>query len=78
MSKMNAKANNSLFYRRCHICDSVTGGREPVLKCGACGKHMAPFFFFDVRQSLIYSDLPLDRNKSTDKYKPIEGLTVYW
>lgn len=84
------EVKESIFYRRCHVCDGVSQGQEPVLKCQHCSKAMAPFFYFDVKQSRIYSDFLIAKEakpsaikiemsvKKLEKYSPIEGLTVYW
>ena len=75
---MSEKSSDFSFYRRCHVCDCVNGSDEPVLECLDCHKVMAPFFFFDVRRSKIYSDRPFDKVNVEGKYRPIEGLTAFW
>ena len=74
-------------FRRCHLCGAVNVAEgELVEDCESCGKHLAPFYFFDESRAMglhnsnlssseekaFYSSLP--RNE----YPPIWGLTVYW
>lgn len=80
--------SDSTHYRRCHLCDTVnavTG--DLVTTCECCGKHLAPFYFFDESRAMgmtdsnFYSSLE-DRGSSEvlphKEYPPVWGLTVYW
>ena len=75
-------------FRLCHICgtaNSMEGGL--VTYCESCGKHLAPFYFFDeskamgLRETGVYSD---DRGSASGtclphkEYPPVWGLTAYW
>ena len=77
------------FYRRCHVCGHLGHAHEPVLECAQCGKVMAPFFYFDVRESPVYTDklepgeelvekLASEKEADSFRHQPIWGLTVYW
>lgn len=89
-TRKNKEAEKQNYYRRCHVCNHVTTSDEPVTECSCCKKVMAPFFFFDVKKTKIYSDIDdpflqacysaitsSDENEK-EKRQPIEGLTVYW
>lgn len=75
--------------RRCHVCgemNEVEG--KTVDRCTSCGKHLAPFYFFDESQMDGFGDLTNELElKSEQKdlgkklepfYHPIWGLTVLW
>ncbi len=83
MSRLPLKINElelPVFVRRCHICGDFNEGLEDILKCGACGKSLLPFYYFDKRQVPDASDEngapPFKDQKSG--YGPIRGLTAYW
>ena len=77
-------------YRICHHCTTLnTAGGELVQDCEGCGKHLAPFYFFDeskamgIQNSDYYSTvneaLAAEAAELPLKiYPPIYGLTVYW
>lgn len=77
---MNVKTH----FRICHVCgatNSLEG--KLVTACECCGKHLAPFYFFDESRAM---GLTNSSNYSTTtetvlphkEYPPVWGLTVYW
>lgn len=74
--------NKPLNVRRCHCCGEFLESYEDIKQCGACSRHLLPFYYFDVKEQ-DYSD---DQEDAEDKalrealrgYGPIRGLTAYW
>ncbi|MGZ3806190.1 MAG: hypothetical protein ACXVB4_18395 [Pseudobdellovibrionaceae bacterium] len=75
---------SKIHFRRCHICGTLNeASGKLVATCTECGKHLAPFYYFDEG---IFMGLPLRREvkPSTESilpyksYPPIWGLTAYW
>jgi ribosomal protein S14 len=71
--------------RRCHVCGSVTESEgSAVHKCASCGKHLAPFYYFDESklEGLLESGPYLSTWKTTTlspgAFNPIWGLSTYW
>lgn len=76
-------------FRVCHKCGTVNCAEEDLVTCcEGCGKHLAPFYFFDesramgMTESTFYSSLNGGKNRESilphKEYPPIWGLTVYW
>ena len=77
-------------YRVCHHCGTTNRAEgDLVSECQDCGKHLAPFYFFDeskamgLKNSNFYSNEDKIRDQETDslphkEYPPIWGLTAYW
>lgn len=76
-------------FRLCHICGTVNSAEaELVTACECCGKHLAPFYFFDesramgMTESTFYSSINGGEDTASvlphKEYPPILGLTVYW
>jgi hypothetical protein len=71
--------------RRCHVCGH-TNEREgsAIFKCGNCGKHLAPFYYFDESklEALLEHGPYLSTWKQTllpeGTFNPIWGLSTYW
>ncbi len=70
------------FLRRCHVCGATiektsrSGGA-----CGQCGKHLAPFYYFDERQIIGFGDregLSCRLGESKTSYVPLIGIGLYW
>lgn len=75
-----------IHFRICHTCGEVSEGHGRLLmQCQSCGKHLAPFYYFDESKALglrpqektpyeqqMISTLPLS------EYPPLVGLTAYW
>jgi hypothetical protein len=72
-----------IHFRRCHVCGTLNEAPgQLVTDCTQCGKHLAPFHYFD---ESIFMGLPLKQDKSLEisplpykSYPPIWGLTAYW
>lgn len=72
-----------IHFRRCHVCGTLNeASGQLVGNCSCCGKHLAPFHYFD---ESIFMGLPLRKelqNRETNlpfkSYPPIWGLTAYW
>lgn len=67
--------------RRCHVCGTVNESEKAAIhKCSSCGKHLAPFYYFDESKmdgiadnGIFQSDL-----KHALNFNPIWGLSYYW
>ncbi len=67
--------------RRCHVCGFVNSAQESVIhKCSHCGKHLAPFYYFDESklEGLSEGSPFLSDFKNARGYLPIWGLSTYW
>jgi hypothetical protein len=71
--------------RRCHVCGHVTElANSAVHKCGHCGKHLAPFYYFDESKldGLLEQGPYLSIWKTSTllpgTFNPIWGLSTYW
>lgn len=71
--------------RRCHVCNGTTESNEAAIhRCSHCGKHLAPFYYFDESKLDGLPELGphLSRWKDTlmtpGTYQPIWGLSTYW
>ena len=71
-------------FRRCHVCGTINEAPgQLVSDCSTCGKHLAPFHYFD---ESIFMRLPLRKDLKPiaesvlpfKSYPPIWGLTAYW
>ena len=68
-----------LHIRRCHLCGTTNerdGGE--VKACVECGKHMAPFYFFNDQDVVLHSDFGLRPERPSGKVRPVIGFTAYW
>ncbi|MNJ98457.1 hypothetical protein D3C87_162230 [compost metagenome] len=73
-------------FRVCHMCGSLnTADGDLVTACEGCGKHLAPFYFFDESRAMGLNTLVLSSNESEPEttlphkeYPPVWGLTAYW
>lgn len=84
-SDRNDSQEQVLHIRRCHICDHVTTSSSAAIhKCEQCGKHLAPFYYFDESKLEGLSELGpyLSGWKSVNlepgTFNPIWGLSTYW
>ncbi len=79
--------------RRCHVCGNVNECEgAAVHKCGQCGKHLAPFYYFDESKLEGLAELgpylsvwkeirvPITEEalKAGETFNPIWGLSTYW
>ncbi len=71
--------NRPNHFRRCHVCGAINmQATKCVEKCADCGKHLAPFFYFDDRFLPTASDFQLRAPLAQGEMRPIHGLTAYW
>lgn len=72
--------------RRCHVCgavidtEQVAGAEKIAQRCHCCGKHLAPFYFFDESELTGFGDdkLHLSLWKMRSGYSPIWGIFALW
>jgi hypothetical protein len=73
-----------IHFRRCHVCGTLNEAPgKLVADCSSCGKHLAPFHYFD---ESIFMGLPLRKEEKRletsplpyKSYPPLWGLTAYW
>jgi hypothetical protein len=84
MSKPNSSPS-VCHIRRCHVCNEVTESEgAAVHKCGHCGKHLAPFYYFDesklegLEERGPYLSTWKDMISTPGTFNPIWGLSTYW
>jgi hypothetical protein len=70
-------ANQSLHFRRCHVCGTVTNRKAPVDRCEVCGKFMSPFFYFD-EKTIEVQDMSGQVMPGKGQMRPIIGLAAFW
>lgn len=75
-----------IHYRVCHHCGEVNEGHDClVTECHACGKALAPFYYFDESRAMglkpaersVYEEKMISRLPRS-QYPPVFGLTAYW
>lgn len=60
---MNVKTH----FRRCHICGTANSAEgDLVTACECCGKHLAPFYFFDESRAMGLTDSSFCSAKISD------------
>lgn len=76
---------SKVHVRRCHVCGEMCEAEgQLVSQCGQCGKHLAPFYYFDesMAMGLKTVEEAASEYKSSalphKEYPPLWGLTVYW
>lgn len=75
------KDNQVTHIRRCHVCGTVNESEGMAIrKCSDCGKHLAPFYYFDESklEGISVSGRHFSIWKNTDNVNPIWGLSTYW
>lgn len=85
---MKTADKDTLFHvRRCHICGTVNElENQAVRQCRCCGKHLAPFYYYDESESkgieangLCFSVIKkYDPETQVETFKPLIGLSTYW
>ena len=74
-------------FRRCHVCGELNCADDHlVTECQHCGKHLAPFYYFDESRAIGQLGSVQDQAEEYFKssalphrdYPPVRGLTVYW
>jgi len=78
----DAKAMPKILHvRRCHVCGTVNESEGvPSVKCSDCGKHLAPFFYFDPK---AVREVPENKPffsvlNQSPTFHPVWGIAVYW
>lgn len=70
------------FLRRCHVCGAtIEKESRSIGQCSCCGKHIAPFYYFDERQIIGFGDVLGDRfrlGESDHTYVPLVGIGLFW
>lgn len=72
--------------RRCQVCGAVNesenypGSERVAHRCSSCGKHLAPFYFFDESELTGVGDdrLVMSLIKARGRYSPIMGIFALW
>lgn len=78
--------SHKIHYRACHVCGQVNESTDTlVCQCTSCGKHLAPFYYFDESRAMGLAPMTRtayeERMRSTlphREYPPVYGLTAYW
>lgn len=83
MSKKTPDTQDSVVHhiRRCHVCGGVSeASSKAIHQCAHCGKHLAPFYYFDESSLDGLSDVGfhLSLLKKSEGYNPLWGLSTYW
>lgn len=77
-------ATSKVHYRVCHMCGEVNHQEHGLVgNCSSCGKHLAPFYYFDESRAMGLTDPNAEKPYRSSalphqEYPPIWGLTVYW
>lgn len=70
------------FLRRCHVCGAtIEKESRSIDVCTNCGKHIAPFYYFDERQIIGFGDIggiSYRLGESNSTYIPLIGFGLYW
>jgi hypothetical protein len=70
------------FLRRCHVCGAtIEKISRSMGACDQCGKHIAPFYYFDERQIIGFGDIvgvSCRLGESNTTYVPLIGFGLYW
>ncbi len=70
------------FLRRCHVCGAtIENSSRSMGACAHCGKHIAPFYYFDERQIIGFGDITgvsYRLGESNSTYIPLVGIGLYW
>lgn len=76
---------SKVHVRRCHVCGEVNEAKgELVHDCGHCGKHLAPFYYFNEKRAMnLISQEEADKEYKSSAlplkdYPLLWGLSVYW
>ena len=79
--KSRPKEKAVTHVRRCHVCGTVIEAKSAViLNCIGCGKHLAPYYYFDESKcdGVAEDGLHWSAFKSASEFNPIWGLSTYW
>ncbi|MFN7453606.1 MAG: hypothetical protein ACK5RO_02995 [Pseudobdellovibrionaceae bacterium] len=67
--------------RRCHVCGETNQEENSAIRrCSHCGKHLAPFYYFDESrmEGLSTEGVHWSQWKEVAQYNPLWGLSTYW
>jgi hypothetical protein len=85
MSADPASQATTYHIRRCHVCGHTTELEgSAVHKCAQCGKHLAPFYYFDesklegLEEQGPYLSTWKESELPPGTFNPIWGLSTYW
>lgn len=74
--------NRGSYLRRCHVCGAtIEKESHEIGQCAQCGKHIAPFYYFDERQIIGFGDgvvVQFRMGDSKQGYEPLIGVGLYW
>ena len=70
------------YLRRCHVCGATMEKESHSIgQCVHCGKHLAPFYYFDEQQIIGFGDgveESFREGDSSTTYLPLIGFGLYW
>lgn len=71
------------YLRRCHVCGAtIERESHEIGACAHCGKHIAPFYYFDERQIIGFGDGVeqwfRDGDSEDHSYRPLAGFGLFW
>lgn len=85
---MKARTEEQISHvRRCHVCGTVNESENQAIRsCKGCGKHLAPFYYFDESElkgldvgGLHFSVMKnFDPEVHVETFKPLWGFSTYW
>lgn len=68
-----------IHIRRCHACGHVNQNHQTnVDRCESCDKALAPYYFFNEKTAIVYSDFTLRPPLAKNEIAPLLGLSSYW
>lgn len=75
-----------IHFRVCHLCGTANhSDGSLVVQCQQCGKHLAPFYYFDESRAMGLASTVRSQYEETmrstlphQEYPPLCGLTAYW
>lgn len=75
-------SHSGSYLRRCHVCGAtIEKESQSIEQCAHCGKHIAPFYYFDERQIIGFGDVIGEKVREGDSgntYLPLIGIGLYW
>lgn len=75
-------SQGGIYLRRCHVCGAtIERESHSIGQCAHCGKHLAPFYYFDERQIIGFGDGVGEHVLGGDlehNYLPLIGFGLYW
>jgi hypothetical protein len=77
----NIQVLEVMHFRRCHHCEAVNVAQgSALLSCQSCGKHFAPFYFFDESSMDALDEAGIFKStlREAKTIQPIWGISFYW